>query len=234
VIERRPTITISRQAGTGAHLLAAELVVRLQPRAPAGSPPWTVFDRELVDRVLEDHDLPGKLASYMPEDRVSEISDMMDHLFGLHPPAWVLVRKTADTILHLAELGHVVLIGRGANVVTAQLEHAFHVRLVGALETRIRREQEYRQLDPKRAADYVHEQDLGRKRYLKKYYGKDIDDPLLYDLVVNTDRVPHEETARMIAEAIAPLPAGAEPPAPSATAGPGEEPATLHLSASRG
>ena len=31
-----------------------------------------------------------------------------------------------------------------------------------------------------------------------KYYRKDIDDPLLYHLVVNTDRVTYEETARLI------------------------------------
>lgn len=227
----RPTITISRQAGTGAHVLAAELVARLQPRAPRRSPPWTAFDRELVDKVLEDHDLPRRLAAYMPEDRVSEISDLMDELFGLHPPSWLLVRKTADTILHLAELGHVIVIGRGANVVTARLEHAFHVRLVGSLEARIEREREYRGLDPDAAAAYVHEQDLRRKRYLKKYYGKDIDDPLLYDLVINVDRVPHEEAARIVAEAVAPTPAELEPVGGRRGEHPGGAPPPRHLSA---
>ena len=29
--------------------------------------------------------------------------------------------------------------------------------------------------------------DQGRKAYLKRYYGKDVDDPLLYHLTLNTD-----------------------------------------------
>ena len=37
---------------------------------------------------------------------------------------------------------------------------------------------------------------------MKKYYGADIDDPLLYDLVINTDRVSYEEAGRLIAEAM--------------------------------
>jgi hypothetical protein len=178
-------------------------VARLQARAPSGSCPWTTFDRDLVHRVLQEHDLPERLATYMPEDRVSEISDVMDGLFGLHPQTWILVRKTADTILHLAELGNVVLIGRGANVVTGALDHAFHVRLVGSLDARIARVQEDERLSQAAASRYVHEKDLGRKRYLKKYYGRDIDDPLLYHLVVNTDRMSHEEAAHMIVEAVA-------------------------------
>jgi cytidylate kinase len=198
----RCTITISRQAGTGAHVLARELVTRLQALAPSGSCPWTTFDRDLVHRVLQEHDLPEQLAPYMPEDRVSEISDIMDGLFGLHPHTWTLVRKTADTILHLAELGNVVLIGRGANVVTGALDHAFHIRLVGSLEARLARVQDDEHLSPDAASRYVHDKDLGRKRYLKKYYGEDIDDPLLYHLVVNTDRMSHEEAARMIVESV--------------------------------
>ncbi len=65
----RPIITISRQAGSGAHVVAEELVARLQALAPEGAPPWTFFDRNLVDRVLEDHELPERLAESMPEDR---------------------------------------------------------------------------------------------------------------------------------------------------------------------
>jgi cytidylate kinase len=198
-------VTISRQAGTAAHDLADELVTGLQSRAPEGSCPWTVFDRNLVDRVLEDHDLPARLTRYMPEDRASELSDILDELFGLHPRSWTLVRKTADTILHLAELGNVVVIGRGANIVTAPLEHALHVRLVGSLERRIARTGRSGHLDPKAAEAYVRRVDLARRRYVKKYYGADIDDPLLYHLVINTDQVSHVEAARLIADAVYPL-----------------------------
>jgi cytidylate kinase len=209
----RPLITISRQAGSGAHLVAEELVARLQARAGPGSSPWTVFDRNLVERVLKDHQLPDRLAEFMPEDRVSEIADTMDELFGLHPSTRTLVRETAETILHLAELGNVVLIGRGANIITGELSRAFHVRLVGSVQRRVQYVQEHLHLGPDAAAKYVREEDLGRKRYLKKYYAKDIDDPLLYHLVINTDRVSYVEAARMIAEASSARPDASGPAA---------------------
>ena len=54
----RPVITISRQAGSGSHVVAEALVAGLQARDPEASPPWTMFDRDLVERVLKDHKFP--------------------------------------------------------------------------------------------------------------------------------------------------------------------------------
>jgi cytidylate kinase len=200
-----PVITISRQAGSGSHVVAQELVARLQAQDPKPSPPWTVFDRNLVERVLEEHDLPERLAEFMPEDRASRITDTIDEFFGLHPSTWTLVRKTADTILHLAEVGNVILIGRGANILTDRLAYAFHVRLVGSERRRVEHVQEHLHLDPAAAVEYVRNMDQGRKRYMTTYYAKDIDDPLLYHLVINTDRVSYAEAASMIAEGTAHL-----------------------------
>jgi hypothetical protein len=198
----RRFVTISRQAGSGAHVIADQLVTRLQSHDSSGATPWTVFDRNLVEKVLEEHDLPDRLATFMPEDRVSEMADTVDELFGLRPSSWTLVRKTADTILHLAGLGNVVLIGRGGNIITRRLEGGVHVRLVGSIEKRIEHVQACRHLDRKAASQYVHDQDLGRKRYVEKYYAAEIDDPLLYHLIINTDRVSCEEAARVIALAV--------------------------------
>ena len=195
-------VTISRQAGSGANAVADPLVARMQTEAPKDACPWTIFDRNLVEKVLDDHDLPGRLARFMPEDRKTEMSDTLDGLFGLQPSSWTLVRKTADTVLHLAEVGNVILIGRGANIITSKLNHVFHVWLVGSLEKRIAHLMEYKHLSLPKATEYARTEDLGRKRYVKKYYAADIDDPLLYHLVINTDRVPYEEAARMIAEAM--------------------------------
>lgn len=197
----RLAITLSRQTGSGAWLVAERLAARLQEAAPEGSARWTVFDKELVDKVLEDHNLPKKLAQFMPEDRVSAIEDAMQEIFGLHPPSWTLVHQTTETILKLAELGNVILIGRGANVVTARLDHVFHVRLVGSLERRVQRVSEHLKLDRKAALEFIHKTDRGRERYLKEHFKAAIEDPFLYDLVLNTDRIRCEDAADLIAEA---------------------------------
>ena len=202
----RRAVTLSRQSGCGAHVVAEKLTRLLQERAPQGAPPWTVFDRNLVEKVLQDHQLPERLAKFMPEDRVLEVQDIVDELFGLHPPSWTLVPQTAETILRLAELGNVIIVGRGANVITAKLPYVVHVRMVASVENRLKHMQEFEELDKKTAMERIQREDLGRRRYLKKHFNKEIDDPLLYHLMINTDSVSLDDAARMIADLVVPRP----------------------------
>jgi len=199
---RRPIVTISRQAGCGALIVAERLAARLQAHSPKDLPAWTVFDRNLMEKVLKDHNLPERLAKFLPEDRMTELQEVMDEVFGLHPPAWTVVRQTTETILQLAELGGVILIGRAANVITAKLPNAFHVRLVAPMENRMEHAQEFYKMSRKAAREFCLKEDRGRRRYLKKYFGADLDDPLLQHLTVNTGLVSYDETARIIADAV--------------------------------
>lgn len=194
-------VTISRQSGAGGHAVAEKLAALLQSEIP-GSCPWTIFDRNIVEKVLADHQLPARLAQFMPEDRVSEMQDTIEDLLGVHPSRETLIHKTTETILQLAELGNVILLGRGANVVARKLHHVFHVRLVGSLEQRARCVKQQQGLAPAAALKLVCEEDRGRKRYLKKYYNEDIDNPLLYHLVINTDLVAPGAAAATIAAAM--------------------------------
>ena len=52
------------------------------------------------------------------------------------------------------------------------------------------------------AREIVRKGDLARNRYLKDHFHADIDDPLLYDLVINTARLSAAAVARVIAEAV--------------------------------
>ncbi len=158
------------------------------------------MDRNLVEKVLEDHQLPARMARFMPEDRVRQIDDILEDLFGVHQPSWAFVQQTAETILRLAELGNVIILGRGANVVTARLPQVLHVRLIGSLERRIQNMRRYEGLGEKAARERIESEDRGRQRYLKKHYQKDVADPLQYHLVLNTDLVSFDEAARIICD----------------------------------
>lgn len=195
-------VTISRQSGSGGHAVGEKLAEYLQAHAEPEERPWTVFDRDLVKKVIEDHHLPERLERFLTEDRISEISDTLDELFGLHPPSSLLVRKVSETILRLVELGNVILVGRGGGLITRKLDYVLHVRLVGSLEKRVEHMQSINGWSAKQAREFVEREDLGRRRYLKKYFSMDIDDPLLYHLVINTDIVPYEDAARLIGEAV--------------------------------
>ena len=154
-----------------------------------------------MKKVLADHQLPARIARLVPEDRISQTEDILYDLFNMRPTAGLLLKQTAETILHLAELGNVIIFGRGANVITARLPGMFHVRLVAPLESRVeQRMRKVKNLSRKAALQAIQIEDLGRKRYLKQNFNQDIDDPLLYHLVVNTDFFTPDAVAQLIGE----------------------------------
>jgi cytidylate kinase len=198
----RPAITVSRQAGCGALVVAKKLAALFQQEASPDDAPWTVFDRELMEKVLEDHNLPARLAKFLPEDRATELQDITDEFFGLRPASWTIIQQTSETILKLAELGNVILIGRGANVVTAKLPHVLHVRLVAPLEARIEHCRTSYNMTARAAREFCQHEDEGRRRYLKKYFQADVENTLLYDLTINTGNISFDAAAGLIADAV--------------------------------
>lgn len=191
-------ITISRQAGCGAAEVAERLTERLKNHDAAAPAPWTVFDRNLIEQVLKDHNLPAHFSKHLPEDRVFEIQDVIDELFGLHPPTWTIMEYTKETILRLTRLGHVILIGRGAHMITANMPGVFHVRLIASPADRIEHAQRCYEMTLTEAREFVAREDKGRARYLKKYFEVEADDPLNYHLVINTSKVSYDAAADLI------------------------------------
>ncbi len=197
-----PCITISRETGAGASCVGDELVKFFQPISKEGDIPWTVFDKNLIEKVMEDYHLPQKLRQYFVEDKLSELKATIDELLGIHPHAWMLVSKTASTIVQLAMKGNVVIIGRASNIVTANLKNTFHVRLIGSFENRVRHVQEIHNLNRSDAIEFTKNEDHAKINYFKKYYNKNIEDPLLYHMIINTDNISYEKTARIIGQAV--------------------------------
>ncbi len=201
----RRAVTISRQAGCGALAVAQKLAEYLQSRSPKDACPWTVFDRNLMDKVLGDHNLPTRLARLLPEDTISKIDDILAELFDVRPSVETIVRQTTETVLRLAGLGNVILIGRGGNVITAELPHMLHVRLVAPLEKRVEyshREYHKYNLTLDQARKFCLNEDRGRERYLKKYFNTDINDSLLYHMIINTGLVNYDDAAKLIGDAV--------------------------------
>lgn len=195
-----PTITISREAGAGAVTIGKMALEILQARHP-GPVPWALFDRDLVEKVLEDHHLPKTIKQFMPENVVFELTSAVEEMLGLHPDSWTLVQHTADTILRLASAGHVIIVGRGANIVTARLRNVLHVRFVAPVGQRMRHAREFYNLGLEEAEAYVQKTDRARRRYVKQHFDADIDNPLDYHLTLNTGQMTFENAARLIANA---------------------------------
>lgn len=197
----RPFITLSRETGAGATTLGQELVTRLD-REAADDTRWVLLDRDLLDQALKHHRLPATLAEYLPEDRVSEIRATIGELVGLHPSLWQLEQKVAEAVLQLAHVGHVILAGRAAHLITRALPGGLHVRLVASRDNRIARTAQARQCSAVEAARYIDTQDEARRRFVRANFDADLEDPHSYDLVLNTDHLSPRAAADIVFAAL--------------------------------
>lgn len=199
---QQPFITISRQAGAGAQEVLKLLTGRLNKTPAPDEQPWVVFDKNLISMVLEDQHLPQEIARNIQEDKDTTVQALVGELLGLHPSMWTIFHHTSDTILKLARIGRCVIVGRGGNIITTGLKQGLHIRLVAPDGIRIARLKSRLQLDHKAAEALMHEQDAGSRRYIKANFDRDIDDPLLYDAVLNTALLGTERTAAILADMV--------------------------------
>ena len=199
----QPFVTISRQAGAGAETVARLLAEKLNAQGPKEAQPWTVFDKNLINRVLEDQHMPQEIARHVEEDKDTTLKALVGELLGMHPSMWTIFHHTSDTILKLARIGRCIIIGRGGSIITAKLKGGLHVRLVAPQSVRLAHLKSHFKMDDKAAEKYLHDEDTGRRRYVKTNFDKDIDDPLLYDAVLNTATLGFEQTADILAGMVA-------------------------------
>jgi len=200
--ETGPCVTISRETGAGADVVSQKLVEIFQKYKKESLPDWTVFDKNLIEKVLDDHHLPKTLAEVFDEKKYSSILSFASEVLIGQPSIQTLVYKTTQTILSLAEIGDVIIIGRGGSIVTSNLPNAFHVRLVSTIEDRIKHVKEVHGYDDKQAADFLKKDNQARNDYLNTYFHKQIDDPLQYHLIINTHRFSYDNAAELIADAV--------------------------------
>jgi Cytidylate kinase-like family len=197
----RPAITISHEMGAGVGEISERLVEILQKAEGEEKGKWEVFDQELIEQALVEQRWPKKLAQKIAEEKRFFIDELIDDLFGLRPPSWVLVPQVVETTLRLAIAGHAILVGHGATVVTANLPNVFHVRLTGSSPKRIERMRKQQNLSPEAAAKFVRKEDRKRAGYLKSHFHARLDDELFHDIVINTDRISDNDAATAIIDA---------------------------------
>lgn len=197
-----PIITISRETGIGAGAICQNLTDYFNGRAVEHYDDWTYFDKDLIERVMQDHNLPDHFKKILSDEKPAKMDAWLSEMLGISPSRLSLLHKTSNTIKRLAEFGNVIFVGRGANIITSKFENAFHVRLVAPINYRIETAMDLYQLDKKTAAEFIKHEDEARKLYILKYFHKNIEDPLLYHVIINTYLLGFEEIANMIGQCV--------------------------------
>jgi cytidylate kinase len=175
--QARPCIALSRFPGTRADLVAARLAERLG---------FALFDKAIVEEIARAAGLQEQLVEGVDGQMRSAIERFVAdgfsrHLFTESDYAKHVVRLMAT----LGERGGAVILGRGAPLVLPA-ERALRVLLVAPREIRVTRAAEALGVDREAAAAAVEREDRARHEFLKAHFRVDPDDPLNYDLTLNT------------------------------------------------
>jgi len=101
-----------------------------------------------------------------------------------------------------ASRGNVVMVGRGAQIVLHDLPGVFCVGVMGSRDVRVRRIMEKLTISRDEAEHYMDKYDADRINLIKLIFDKDPADPLLYNLLINTDHYSVDNAADVIVHAV--------------------------------
>lgn len=101
-------------------------------------------------------------------------------------------------VLEAARRDRVVLMGRWSTLFLRDVPHAVRVRVCEPLPSRVRRLGERLGVTPAEAERRIRTYDEGVRARMRQLFDVEWDDPLLYDLVLNTERVTVETAVRQV------------------------------------
>lgn len=175
---RAPVVTIARDHGAGAEEIAPKVAAALGVKC---------FDKEILDNVVAEAKSDPALMRTLDE-KLPERAGMFLYasLMGLHDPLSEYQQLLTRVVNGIAFRGGVI-VGRGAHLLLRGALR-FRVRIVGSDEVCARR---LAGDDPDKVAaalTEVQKTNAARAKFFHDTFKVSNNDPLQYDLIVNTDR----------------------------------------------
>jgi len=124
--------------------------------------------------------------------------DWFEHLLSDKPEMYLNLMKSV--IYEAARLGQGVIIGHGSQMLLHDFGCAMHVLITAQEESRIHNLMHQMTLSKEAAQKLIHHSDNQKKGFFRYAFHKDWDDPTLYDLCVNPDKIGSKRAAQLIME----------------------------------
>jgi cytidylate kinase len=176
-------IALTQEMGS----LAKDVALRL---AEAGG--FTVMRNEIVDNVAGRMQVPASLIRRIREGKAGLVE-------RLSTDRSQVATYTAEELFAQAVRGNVVLRGWGATCLLRPVSHVLRVRVTRPFELRLAWLMEHLGTDDREAAEAeLRRSDSAHATRMNAQFGVTWGDPLLYDLVLNTERVSVESCVEQI------------------------------------
>jgi cytidylate kinase len=188
-LEEGPWLSVSRQWGSGGVEVAREVGRRLG---------WEVYDRKILATIAEHTHTRETVLADLDRRAVGPLKDYFSQLIvpGASGRAAYL-KELTRVIWGLGKKGQTVIVGRGANWFLDS-RYGLRVRIMAPLEQRMARVAATEGIPEDEARRRLIETEHDRKAFVRQAFGRDIDDPLGYDLVINCERTTQQMATEII------------------------------------
>jgi cytidylate kinase len=196
----RPTVTLTREFGCEGYPVALKLQALLEKKS---GQPWVVMDRALLDAVAKDHHLSAELLQ-----GIGTKNRFLDDMLSTFSPRWKsdkdYYRLLCRHIIALAQEGNVILVGRGAVILTQETGNSYHFRIVAPMHYKADSIALRMGVSSGEAQDLIELRQRQRDDFLRDFLGRNIADPTLYHLLFNNARCPADRIAAIMADVVLP------------------------------
>jgi len=190
-----PCITITRQYGCQGYPVAERLCELMIHKTKE---PWVIIDRAVLDEVAKNHNISKEILECLGEK-----NRMIDDILATFSPRWKHSQECFHLlcrhVVSLAEQGNVIIMELGGAIITGHIQHSWHFRLYGSMDFKIRTIAQRLNCDSESAEKLIRKQQKQRDSFTKEFLDRDDHDPLLYNLMINNDRMEPENIAQAIA-----------------------------------
>lgn len=191
--EWHPDIAISRDPGSGGHPIAKKLAKKLG---------WNLLDASLMNQLASELGIPVNEFANVDEHSRSWFADSFHAIFN---PDYVsdvrYITHLKKVLLHAAQNGDMVVLGRGANLILPQ-DKCLRVRITASFATRVNNTYKYEGKQSRaEAAEWVRHMQTQRNTFIKQYFGSNPHNPWNYDLVISTDNLSLDQAVDIILHA---------------------------------
>ncbi|MBW1841568.1 MAG: cytidylate kinase-like family protein [Deltaproteobacteria bacterium] len=202
-----PVITISRQFGAGGKTLGKQVAKQLD---------YTFADNQIIQMVAETANVSPHWVESIEKEAGTRLNKIISRMVsrGLIDRVLKDERGYIDEEIYLdyviviisqiAEEGNVVILGRGSQYILNDHPDAHHILLIDDVENRVKFMMDNYDLSRKEAEKTISNEDRRRLNFYRKLGKKDYDDPALYHLVLNMNRLGMKEAVKTVCNLVNP------------------------------
>ena len=203
-------VTIRGPLGSGAPEVGRQIANRLHA---------DYVDREIIAEVAarlhrKEQEVIAK--EMPPSSLLGRIAEALTHSYafgdgmaGAYLPVWQIplddtryLQAVESVVRELARSQPLVILGRGSQFILKDYPGTLHILTVAPLKVRVERVMQDLKLNREAARLEIARFDNSVREFSKRYFKAEMEDPVYYDMVINTERFSFQAAASIVVNAL--------------------------------